>query len=1235
MKCEYLILLLVGLAMGQDYEKSNLQFTTDIYTKISSKNDGNFLVCPLSAHIILSLATIGARGETAQELTSALHIPSEGVEIENMFKQVSPYLNVDKDYQLSSANKIYVREDIPLKNDFKTSAQNTFQSEVQNIDFKNKENATNEINQWVEMKTQDKIKNLLSDTTIKADTAAVLVNAIFFKGKWINTFGKPRPHKFYVSKTETLDADMMTQRNDFNYYFDKDLNAEYMEFPFIGDDVVMTIALPKENNGLINLEKSISNVILEKPYNKVDAIAIIPKFTMESDIDFKSILESLGVTLPFTNSANLSGISNVPLAIDEVVQKTFIEVNELGVTAAGATKMVLMAMSAPRVNFYANRPFIYYLKHKQFSSQHDGNFMVCPLSAHTILSLAAIGAKEQTAKELTSALRIPSDVVQIENMFKEVSSYLDVDEDYQLTSANKIYVREDIQLKNDFKTIAQNGFKSEVENINFKNKESATNEINRWVELKTHDKIKNLLSESTIKPNTIAILINAIFFKGKWVKRFGKAFPHKFFPSKNETAEVYMMMQRNKFNYYFDKDLNAEYMEFPFVGEDVVMTIVLPKEIDEKPYQKFDSLVIVPKFTIESKINFKSIMESLGVTLPFTNSANFSGISNLPLAIDEIVQKTFIEVNELGVTAAGATEAVLMAQFSSQHDGNFLVCPLSAHTILSLAAIGAKEQTAKELTSALRIPSDVVEIENMFKEVSSYLDVDKDYQLSSANKIYIREDIELKNDFKTIAQNTFKSEVENINFKNKESATNVINKWVEMKTQDKIKNLLSESTIKPNTIAILINAIFFKGKWVNKFGKAYPRKFYVSKTDTVDVDMMMQRNHFFYHFDKELDAQYMELPFVGDDVVMTIVLPKEKDGLNNLEKSMATVLSEKPYEKFDSIVSIPKFTMESKIDFKSILESLGVIVPFTNSANFSGISNLPLAIDEVVQKTFIEVNEHGVTAAGATEIDIQLNNDFKTIARNTFKSEIQNINFKNKKAATNEINKWVEMKTNNKIKNLLSESSIKSNTAALLINAVFFKGKWVSEFGEAYPSKFYVSKTETVDVNMMMQRNGFHYYFDKDLNTEYMEFPFVGDDVVMTIALPKEKDGLSNLEKSISTVISEKPYKIMDSIVTIPKFTMESKINFKSILESLGVIVPFTNSANFSGISDATMAIDEVVQKTFIEVNEFGVTAAGATEILYMVASMPQVDFNANRPFIYYLKHKVHGIFFVGRYTKP
>ncbi|KAK4883159.1 hypothetical protein RN001_006478 [Aquatica leii] len=1016
MKIIGLIFLVVYLARGEklkEYHDSNLQFASNIYTEFASKNNGNFLLCPLSAQTILSLAAVGAKETTAEQLSAALNLPADTSKIENMFQQISPYLDINTNYQLLSANKIYTKMGISLKDDFKTLAENTFKADIQNINFDNKEAATKEINEWVETKTHNKIKDLLSDDSIKPNTAAILVNAIYFKADWLSKFGKAFQLPFHITKTKQVETDMMVQRNDFNYYYNKDLHAEFLEMPFIGNDVVLTIALPKEIDGLSDLEKSMSRVLAMQPYQELDTIVTIPKFTMETKIDFKSILQSLGATLPFSNNANFKGMSDIPLKIDEVVQKTFIEVTETGATAAAATHFSVMMVSMPRADFTADRPFIYYLRHKEFASKNNGNFLLCPLSAQTILSLAAVGAKETTAQQLSAALNLPADSSKIQNMFQQISPYLDINTNYQLLSANKIYTKMGISLKDDYKTLAENTFNAEIQNINFDNNEAATKEINDWVETKTHNKIKDLLSKDTIKPDTAAVLVNAIYFKADWLNKFGKAFQMPFHITKTKTVETNMMLQRNDFNYYYNKDIHAEFLEMPFIGNDVVLTIALPKEIDglsdlEKsisrvlaiqPYEELDAIVTIPKFTMETKIDFKSILESLGATLPFSNNANFKGMSDIPLKIDEVAQKTFIEVTETGATAVAATDIwfiLLLAcavrgeklkeyhesnlqfasniytKFASKHDGNFLFCPLSAQTILALAAVGAKETTAQQLSSVLNLPSEPSKIEHMFQQISLHLDINKTYQLVSANKIYTKTGIPLKNDFKTLAQNTFKADIQNINFNNKEAATKEINDWVETKTHNKIKHLLSEDSIKSNTAAVLVNTVYFQGEWVQKFGIGYEMPFHVTKTKTVDTYMMMERNKYNYYYNENLNAEFVEMPFIGDDVVMTIVLPKEIDGLSNLEKSMSRLLALQPYEQYDAVVIIPKFTMETKIDFKPILQSLGATLPFSNSANFNGISDVPLKIDEVAQKAFIEITENGATASAATYFSIMV-----------------------------------------------------------------------------------------------------------------------------------------------------------------------------------------------------------------------------------------------------------------------
>ncbi|KAK5650773.1 hypothetical protein RI129_001802 [Pyrocoelia pectoralis] len=335
-------------------------------SEISSRKDGNFLVCPLSVQIVLSLATVGARGNTATQLSNCLHLPDNSSEIVSIFQNLSNGLEVDEIYQFTCANRIFLNKKCSIKSEYNDIAVNTFKSSVEGIDFGDNERAAKQINNWVENKTKNKITNLIKKDKLTDDVLAILINALYFHGHWVNEFGKSEgfQKKFYVSEKETALINVMSQRNYFKYCNNEELNAEFLELPFLGNDVAMTFVLPKKNVGISLLEKNILKVISPQTLRLVDAVITIPMFKMESTIEFKEILESLGVTEPFSLQANFEGISDIPIYISDVVQKTFIEINERGATAAAATEMTLMMVSMPQVFFTVDRPFIYYLRHR-------------------------------------------------------------------------------------------------------------------------------------------------------------------------------------------------------------------------------------------------------------------------------------------------------------------------------------------------------------------------------------------------------------------------------------------------------------------------------------------------------------------------------------------------------------------------------------------------------------------------------------------------------------------------------------------------------------------------------------------------------------------------------------------------------------------------------------------------------------------------------------------------------
>ncbi|XP_042597705.1 leukocyte elastase inhibitor-like [Cyprinus carpio] len=256
------------------------------------------------------------------------------------------------------------------------------------------------------------------------------------------------------------------------------------------------------------------------------------------------------------------------------------------------------------------------------------------------------------------------------------------------------------------------------------------------------------------------------------------------------------------------------------------------------------------------------------------------------------------------------------------------------------------------------------------------------YMLSLANRLYGEQSYQFVEKFLNDAKRYYEAGLEEVDFKKKSDAARVdINKWVEKNTQGKIKDLLSQGAIDAMTRLVLVNAIYFKGNWVKKFPKDATRdgQFKLNKTQTKPVKMMQQKAQFPLALIPEMDSQVLELPYVGKNLSMLIILPSEiqdeTTGLQQLEKAVT-------YEKLmewtkpskmrqqEVEVFLPRFKMEETYDMKSLLISMGMEDVFDGQkVNLSGMSpSNDLVLTKVIHKAFVEVNEEGTEAAAATGV---------------------------------------------------------------------------------------------------------------------------------------------------------------------------------------------------------------------------------------------------------------------------
>ncbi|XP_011299980.1 ovalbumin-related protein X isoform X2 [Fopius arisanus] len=344
-------------------------FSSSFY-KILGKElkDSNIVSSPLSVHVLLSYLTHGARGRTAEEMVNCLSI--SGIEQWQFgYKNLISSLNGPAKADLLLANSVFLREDVDLLPNFSSIGTDFYDFTVSKLNFGKSVESAEEINSWAMKKTNNKINNIITSDDITDDTQMILANAIYFKGTWLFTFDaeKTTPKNFYVTKDVVKSVAMMSQKKRYRHGDLPELNARYIEIPYTDDNLSMVVVLPKEIDGLCHLEKNFNwNLILTADHTQKETILNLPKFTVESTIDLKEILEKLGMSEMFSNAANLSGIANSPLKVSKVLQKAFIEVNEFGTEAAAVTlgQIRLRRMVYEPDEFNVDRPFMVAIRHK-------------------------------------------------------------------------------------------------------------------------------------------------------------------------------------------------------------------------------------------------------------------------------------------------------------------------------------------------------------------------------------------------------------------------------------------------------------------------------------------------------------------------------------------------------------------------------------------------------------------------------------------------------------------------------------------------------------------------------------------------------------------------------------------------------------------------------------------------------------------------------------------------------
>jgi serpin B len=268
--------------------------------------------------------------------------------------------------------------------------------------------------------------------------------------------------------------------------------------------------------------------------------------------------------------------------------------------------------------------------------------------------------------------------------------------------------------------------------------------------------------------------------------------------------------------------------------------------------------------------------------------------------------------------------------------------------------------------------------------------------------------------------------------------------------------------------------------------------------------------------------------------------------------------------------------------------------------------------------------------------------EFLNTMKKYYKGGFNEVDYKtNPEGARIKINDWVSRETREKIKDILNPRDITSLTRLVLTNAIYFKGKWQTEFDKmaTRDEDFYLINGQKTKVKMMYQKNTFNYYENDDL--QLLEMPYKGDKVSMVIILPKAEkfETVENMmdEKKLQDWLKNAMKTKVEAY--IPRFKFTQRFDLSKVLSDMGMEDAFSpGAADFSGINgQKDLYISKVIHKSFVEVNEEGTEAAAATAVvLDTKALIEELVFKADHPFIFLIRDKETGsILFMGRVMDP
>ncbi|MEM9337180.1 MAG: serpin family protein [Bacteroidota bacterium] len=349
---------------------------------------------------------------------------------------------------------------------------------------------------------------------------------------------------------------------------------------------------------------------------------------------------------------------------------------------------------------------------------------------------------------------------------------------------------------------------------------------------------------------------------------------------------------------------------------------------------------------------------------------------------------------------------------------------------------------------------------------------------------------------------------------------------------------------------------------------------------------------------------------------------------------MAAIEKEKPNENFFissfSIHSVLSMVMNgaSEDAQEGFIETLGLSGMSVDSINtsYQSLTEAIYSLDPSITLNIANSNWYSD--------EYTIDDGFADVLTTYYDSELFERDF-GSKTTLDDLNGWVETETNGKIKNILDQ--ISPDEAMFLINAIYFKANWTTQFDKDATTNFpfILTNGQSVDVPMMVSEVKHWWAYDNTLNAQVIEIPYGNENYALTILLPDDASEINNLTAKIE--IDELNGTLADSTTFVrdlylPKFQLDFKTDLLDALVSMGM--PLNELTNLFE-ETVPLKISQVIHQSFLEVNEEGSEAAAATVVGIEVTSLPASTI-VNQPFVFLIRERNSGtILFSGKLLDP